>query len=259
LSLLQARKAFELAGRYGAQEYTRQIYAEAKEALDQANDFQNKGSNNKKLLEFAGQSVELSNEAINITRQRVAREELEALMDARRAEMAAMEASIASLATQRQELEATIAAMDRRTAAAEREAADLNAMLSYALSQVADSRATAAGYVVSLPDILFDVDKAKLKPEAQKPLAKLSGILLVMRGLGVSISGYTDSTGSPEHNMGLSQQRAEAVMNFIAAEGVSGERITAVGRGIENPIATNDTPEGRRKNRRVEILLTEAK
>ena len=90
-------------------------------------------------------------------------------------------------------------------------------------------------------------------------MAKFSGILLVMRGLGVTVSGYTDATGSVEHGLGLFGQRARAVMDFFAAEGVSAKRISAVGYGIKNPIATNDTPEGRRQNRRVEILLAKAK
>ncbi|MMZ64144.1 Peptidoglycan-binding protein ArfA [compost metagenome] len=71
----------------------------------------------------------------------------------------------------------------------------------------------------------------------------------------VTIEGYTDSSGDMRHNMKLSQQRANTVKKALVAYGVQARRITAVGKGSLNPIADNDTPEGRAKNRRIEAVI----
>ena len=94
-----------------------------------------------------------------------------------------------------------------------------------------------------------------LKPAAEKPLAKLAGILLIMQGHDVAIEGHTDSSGSIENNVQLSKLRAESVRDFLATEGVSIDRLRAVGVGPEAPIADNETAEGRSKNRRVQLTI----
>ncbi len=76
-----------------------------------------------------------------------------------------------------------------------------------------------------------------------------------MPHISVTIEGYTDSSGDMKHNMQLSQQRANAVKKALVANGISASRITAVGKGALNPIADNDTPEGRAKNRRIEAII----
>ena len=72
----------------------------------------------------------------------------------------------------------------------------------------------------------------------------------------IVIYGYTDSTGTPEHNLNLSDQRAASVKNYLAAKGLTPSRFTTTGMGIADPISTNDTPEGRVQNRRVEFAIT---
>lgn len=131
----------------------------------------------------------------------------------------------------------------------------LQGRLQDALSMVADTRDSARGLIVNLPDILFDVDRATIKPEAQIVLAKLTGILLIMRDLNLRVEGHTDSTGSAEYNQRLSRQRADSVYNFLVAEGIDSQRIVTAGYGLTRPIADNSTAAGRQQNRRVEIVI----
>jgi outer membrane protein OmpA-like peptidoglycan-associated protein len=265
LELLQARKAYEIAGRHESAKYARSIYLEAGEELDEANAlYEAKPKASKGLQDQARQSVELSNEAMNIARQRMATLEFMALLDARRAEMIALEeqavvakAEVAALMQQKQQLEATMIRLNREKAAAKAQSARLSELLGTALGKVANAQNTAEGYVVSLPDILFDVSKATLKTGAKPPLAKLAGILLILESYNLAIEGFTDASGSEDFNRKLSQDRAEAVMSFLAEEGIAPERMIAMGLGPDNPIADNSTTEGRSKNRRVEILLGE--
>ena len=102
--------------------------------------------------------------------------------------------------------------------------------------------------------ILFDVDKYDLRPEAERALASLAVVLKEADVKAFQIDGHTDSDASDEHNQVLSENRANAVKNFLAAQGLTAE-ITINGYGESRPIATNDTPEGKQKNRRVEIII----
>jgi outer membrane protein OmpA-like peptidoglycan-associated protein len=137
------------------------------------------------------------------------------------------------------------------------EKVDLQGKLQSALSQVADTRESARGLIVSLPDILFDVGQATLKPDATIALAKLAGILLIMDDLNLRIEGHTDSTGSPSFNLRLSQRRADAVFDLLSSQGIRSSRIRTVGYGVERPVADNSSAEGRSRNRRVEIIIAE--
>jgi outer membrane protein OmpA-like peptidoglycan-associated protein len=109
---------------------------------------------------------------------------------------------------------------------------------------------------VNLGDVLFDLDKYTLRPEAREKLAKLSGIVLGNPGLKLEVEGHTDSTGSDEYNQKLSENRAGAVRDYLASQNVSADSITAGGFGKTRPVAPNDTAEGRQKNRRVEIVVS---
>ena len=132
----------------------------------------------------------------------------------------------------------------------------LSGRLESALSHVADTTDSARGYVVSLPDILFDISESTLKPDARLVLAKLAGILLIMPEQRVAIEGHTDSTGGVEYNLDLSQRRANAVMSLLRSQGLESSRLQAVGFGMQQPVADNGTTEGRRSNRRVEIVIS---
>ena len=102
--------------------------------------------------------------------------------------------------------------------------------------------------------ILFDVDKYDIRPEAAEVLKNLAVVLKEADIKAFEIDGHTDSDASDEHNQVLSENRANSVKNFLAAQGLTAE-ITINGYGESRPIATNDTPEGKQKNRRVEIII----
>ncbi len=103
--------------------------------------------------------------------------------------------------------------------------------------------------------ILFDINSAALKSQAQTTLSQMADVMVKYPDSDILIKGHTDSTGSEQYNQDLSERRAKAVQNYLIAKGVSGPRVTAIGFGKTMPVASNDTPEGREKNRRVEIEI----
>ncbi len=103
--------------------------------------------------------------------------------------------------------------------------------------------------------LLFDVDKADLRPEARQNLEKLAGILNKYEDTNILIEGHTDSTGPEGYNMDLSRRRAESVSHHLATLNVATSRFSVIGYGEMQPVATNDTPDGRQLNRRVELAI----
>ncbi len=103
--------------------------------------------------------------------------------------------------------------------------------------------------------ILFDIDKSILRPVSQTNLTELAKILNKYPDTNILIEGHTDNTGSDEHNMALSKDRAQAVAFYLATLDVKSARFSTTGYGETQPIVMNDTPEGRQKNRRVDIAV----
>lgn len=118
-------------------------------------------------------------------------------------------------------------------------------------------RQEARGTIMSLSDILFDFGKADLRREAELNLAKVAVILQQYPEMAIQVEGHTDNIGSEEYNLKLSEQRAEAVFRFLVEQGVSEDRMTTKGFGMSQPVASNETPEGRQKNRRVDLVIHE--
>jgi outer membrane protein OmpA-like peptidoglycan-associated protein len=87
-------------------------------------------------------------------------------------------------------------------------------------------------------------------------MAKVSGILLAYPGLKIQLEGHTDSVGSDEYNQKLSEERAEAVREYLVSQGVPGDTVTAAGFGKSKPVADNSTAQGRQQNRRVEMVVS---
>ncbi len=139
---------------------------------------------------------------------------------------------------------------------AEAQTAQLRARLLSQLNQVLQTRDSARGLIVSMPDVLFDTGKADLRSAARERLAKIAGILLAYPDIRVEIDGYTDSTGSLAFNQKLSVERAASVDSYLAQQGVAGSSMTTQGFGPDNPVASNDTAKGRQQNRRVELVVS---
>lgn len=103
--------------------------------------------------------------------------------------------------------------------------------------------------------ILFDIDQSDLRPVSETNLTQLAVILNKYPDTNILIEGHTDDTGSDDHNMALSRDRARSVSVFLATREVASARFSITGYGEAQPIVTNDTPEGRQKNRRVDIAV----
>jgi len=144
--------------------------------------------------------------------------------------------------------------------AAKNEAQAAQAQLASTQQQLADlqARKTDRGMVVTLGDVLFDTGQATLKPGAQLSMDRLAAYLSANPQTRVLIEGYTDSRGSSEYNDALSERRANAVAKELMARGISADAVQTIGRGKAYPVASNDTPEGRQQNRRVEIVFSDA-
>jgi len=121
------------------------------------------------------------------------------------------------------------------------------------VTQTPDSKAI----LVNLPDgVTFAVDSTEISPAFQGTLDQIANSLVQYPNSLIDVYGHTDSTGSDQYNLDLSQRRADAVANYLVMRGVSRARIQTQGYGERYPIADNSTPEGRARNRRVEIKIT---
>ncbi len=124
------------------------------------------------------------------------------------------------------------------------------------LERVADTTRVGDGILVTMKDkILFDVDSAAIKPAAVSSLDKLASILVKYPKTTITVAGYTDNTGRPDYNVKLSERRANSVKFALADRGVAAARVATMGFGMENPVASNATPDGRAENRRVELHI----
>jgi outer membrane protein OmpA-like peptidoglycan-associated protein len=138
----------------------------------------------------------------------------------------------------------------------ERDKQELRAKLLEQFNRILETRDTVRGLVVNIGDVLFDTARYTLRPPAREALAKLSGIVLAYPGLRLQVEGHTDSTGTQTFNQKLSEQRANAVRDYLVQQGLDANSITAAGLGQDSPIADNGTTAGRQKNRRVEIIVS---
>jgi len=178
-------------------------------------------------------------------------------------QQAAQQAQEAEAARQQAALQAQQAEQARQQAEQARQQAEndrtqMRARMLQQLNQVLETRDSARGLIVSMPDVLFDTGKSELKSSARERLAKVAGILIAYPDIRVEIDGYTDSTGSLEFNERLSQSRANSVQGYLISQGVSSATITTQAFGPNNPTAPNDTASGRQQNRRVELVVSGA-
>jgi outer membrane protein OmpA-like peptidoglycan-associated protein len=145
---------------------------------------------------------------------------------------------------------------DRLRAQAEQAQQQLRQQLLEQFNLILETRDTARGLIVNMSDVLFDFNKYTLRPAAREKLAKISGIILSHPGLRLEVDGYTDSVGSEDYNLKLSDQRAGGVRSYLIGEGIAPDNVVSKGFGKDNPVASNDTAAGRQKNRRVEMVVS---
>jgi outer membrane protein OmpA-like peptidoglycan-associated protein len=283
LVVYEARNALRIAKAQQADKYAPDAWAKAQASSARMEDYIARKQKNP-ILTVARDTVQQAEDARTIAIRKAADEEAAALKQAQdqkmaeqkaqqqAAELAAandaaarakaesqpqqaeMERQKAEAAKKQADLEAQKSA--EAAAKAEREQQELRAQLLAQLNAVLQTKDTPRGLVVTMADILFATGKYDLAPAARERLAKLSGILLAHPGLKLTIEGYTDSTGSEDFNLKLSGQRADAVRDYLIQEGLNGENISSKGLGMANPVADNKTADGRKQNRRVEIIVS---
>jgi outer membrane protein OmpA-like peptidoglycan-associated protein len=129
-----------------------------------------------------------------------------------------------------------------------------------ALNSVVETHRTPNGMVMVLPDSVFrfDFDSAELNPKNRELLSRIAGILLVSKGYGLSVFGYTDDVGTAEYNQQLSVRRAKSVEDYLVQSGIDRSIVNIKGYGKTNPLVPGTSAAARARNRRVEIALTDS-
>jgi outer membrane protein OmpA-like peptidoglycan-associated protein len=151
------------------------------------------------------------------------------------------------------------AAAQRKTDEARRVAQEAQARNVQLEAQLADlaAKKTERGMVITLGDVLFGTDQARLTPDGLRTAQKLADVLQQNPQRKVLVEGFTDSTGSSAHNQELSDRRATAVRTALAGMGIANDRVAIRGYGEAHPVAANDSAQNRQMNRRVEIVLSD--
>jgi outer membrane protein OmpA-like peptidoglycan-associated protein len=203
-------------------------------------------------------SAKAQAEAAAKAQQQAEIQKLQAERDAAQQAQARAEAEAAQHAAQLQAQQEQDKARQAQAAAAqaEKEKEQLRAQLLEQFNRILPTTDTPRGLKVNMADVLFDFGKFDLKESAREALAKMTGIVIAHPGLKLAVEGYTDSIGSDTFNLTLSQNRADTVRAYLVNQGLDPNTITATGYGKSNPVASNDTAEGRQQNRRVEIIIS---
>lgn len=291
LDLLEARDAVMIAKAAGAEKYAANSIMKAEDMLQRAEDYYQRKQGRTPIGTAARGATQMAEDARVLTLRRKAQEREDAARRASQEAQAKAEADAqaaqarsdedarrraeaeknqADAQAQQQQAQAqadaarqAAADADRQKLEAQRQTQEaiqqkeqMRARLLAQLNQVLQTRDTARGLIVSMPDVLFDFNKYTLKPEARERLAKISGIVLAYPDLKLDIEGHTDSIGSDDYNQTLSEKRAESVRGYLLSSGVVPDHVTATGLGKSNPVADNSTNEGRKLNRRVDMVVS---
>jgi outer membrane protein OmpA-like peptidoglycan-associated protein len=185
-----------------------------------------------------------------------ARQQADAARQQADAARAAAEQQKQALAVEADKARKAAEESDRLRQQAEQEKADLRAQLLQQLNAVLATRDTARGLIANMSDVLFKTGSFELLSGARERLAKVSGIVIAHPGLHLEVEGHTDAVGSDDYNQKLSENRAQAVRDYLIQQGIPDNSIVSRGLGKTQPVATNDTAEGRQQNRRVELVLS---
>jgi outer membrane protein OmpA-like peptidoglycan-associated protein len=294
LDMYEARNAVDIAKSQKAEQYAPEVLSKATSSLQMAENSLASNADKSKIITDARQTIQFAEDARALSAERQEAERIQneknaaaaaagakakaeadaaakrqaELTTAREAQMkaeaaaqsaqqkAAADAAAAKAAAEQAALQAKEQAARDEAARAEAATAALRAQLLQQLNEVLQTTDTPRGLVVNMADVLFQTGKYALSQDAQLKLAKLSGIIQAHPGLNLAIEGHTDTTGTADFNMKLSQQRADTVREFLMSQGMSADTITAKGMGQDDPVADNSTAAGRKLNRRVEIIVS---
>lgn len=205
---------------------------DADQALDRAEELFREGAG----TEAIDHQVYLASRHIDIARENALR--------------AGLEEELAEAQRQRDDLRIRIG--ERRAQVAEMEARMLREQMDRLQAEH-----TERGMVMTLGDVLFDIDEAELKPAGEQTVQKLSDFMQEFGNYRVRVEGYTDSIGEADYNQALSLRRAESVRDELLADGIAPDRVEVEGLGEQYPKASNQTAAGRQENRRVEIVISD--
>lgn len=280
LSLYEAINAVQIARAAGAERMAPDVFQRAVQSLQNAQAMDSHHSERKQEITYARAAVQTAQDA-RVIALRKEQEQAEAAQQQAQeqaqaqAQQSAMAAQQAKLEAQQSQLQAAQAAAAQAQAQAQAAQAQMQAQqaqraqqqatseteqmrerLRNQLNSVLNTEETARGLIVNMSDVLFATGKYNLKPDAEIALAKVAGILQAYPGLKVQVEGYTDNVGGAMYNMKLSENRAEAVGDFLVAQGVPLANVTATGFGMNDPKAPNDNAAGRAQNRRVELVVS---
>jgi outer membrane protein OmpA-like peptidoglycan-associated protein len=291
LEIYEARNAVSIAQSAGADTLAPDAFQKAVSSLGNADNLLAKKASRKEVIAAARDAVQTAADARAIAVQRAAQQKAAAEQaaaqaavdsaDAKRKEEAAarQQAEIQKLQAERDAAQAAAAQAQADAARSQADAAALAAQQQAKAAQEAAAKSeaekqalraalldqfnrvlpttdTPRGLQVNMADVLFAFGKYELQQSAREALAKFSGIVLAHPGLHLSVEGYTDSVGSDAFNQTLSEQRANAVRDYLIQQGLDPSSIVATGFGKSNPVASNDTAAGRQQNRRVEIIIS---
>jgi outer membrane protein OmpA-like peptidoglycan-associated protein len=288
LALYEAHNAERIAMQAGADRYAADIMHEVQTDINNADAMQaNKHRDVHMIFTDARQATQRAEDArITALRKEAELRQQQTIRDKEAAQQQAADAQAQAAQSQQQaanaQAQADAAATARAQAEAERAKAEAEAerakaeaaqaqqqaqasaqsteemreKLKSQLNAVLSTTESARGLIVNMNDVLFDTGKYTLKSDAQLRLAKISTILELYPDLKVQVEGYTDSTGSPSFNQTLSENRADAVKNFLTQNGVPQGNVTAQGFGATDFVADNGTAQGRQQNRRVNLVVS---
>jgi outer membrane protein OmpA-like peptidoglycan-associated protein len=290
----EARNAVELARLAGADRHATDAFTKAAHLLAEAELAREKGRSKDEVIAAARQSAQTAEDArlIAVKRQdeqftaqqkaladdrgrqafeerlRADREELKAAQARADAEREAQNAAQATAESERErndtarvrdELQqARLEALKAQAAVAvaEQEKNALRVQLREQLNMFLETRESARGLIMMVPDVLFVTASARLTNAARERLARVSGILAAQPDLHIAIEGHTDSVGDDERNQRLSERRAREVFAYLVQQKIPPASLDVAAFGETRPVAANDTPPGRQQNRRVELVVS---
>ena len=274
LELYEAHNAYRIAKLAGADKYAPDILAQVETNIKNADDMDRSKKRDEKMeITYAREAVQRAEDArIASIRKRIA-EDRQAEVSARQtAEASAQQSALdaqkaqaeadrsaadkARADAQRAQAEAAAAQSDANAEAARQSVIKMREQLKAQLNAILATQETPRGLVVTMTDVLFDSGQYTLKPDTKIALAKVAVIVQSHPDLKLQIEGYTDSVGGDDYNQKLSENRANAVKAFLIAQGVSPENVTALGYGKSHPVADNGSADGRKQNRRVQMVVS---